>query len=211
MHYLDCYATASSTELLITEGLSAFQALKPVRQPRRQALFALQGKLPNALRTNRKQLLTNPVCRDLLAAVANPCPTARSRPARAADQADAPFDHIWLVSDPDVDGAHIRYLFMLFASICMPDLVEQRRIGLISIPAIRVNRPGAEPIYLWPRASEVSTSPKESSNPDSPDSQSFTRFKGVASLSADERSRFVIDSRTRRTVLLTNRTDQTTE
>ena len=179
------------TELLIVEGKSAAQALNSVISRRFQTVLAMQGKVPNCLKSNRQRLLDNAACQRLFDTlgcdVGENCHPDRLR-----------FDHIYVVSDGDIDGLHARILlFRLFQHWLTP-VVTAGRLYSITCPvyAIRTHHTTADSqgtLYAW---SEEERGRHLASMPN-PSGASISYLKGIASLTASECYTLLVNPATR--------------
>lgn len=123
---IDC-TDATENELLVVEGLSAANAVKPVRDRRLQAVLPMQGKIPNATRVSEERLLAHPNVADLLQSL---------HPKRLIETqiTHCRYKRIVILADPDADGVHASILLLLFIYQYVPSLFEEGRIILLRAP-----------------------------------------------------------------------------
>ncbi len=183
-HYLACSICNADSEIFIVEGKSALNALDQVRSRAHQAVFAVQGKLPNAARHSAGRLLKNPQASGLLSTLGY----------TAEGQSDCQFSQVLLATDPDADGHHCRWLMLaLLQRFCRP-LLESGRVRVVSAPMFRVgDKDSSNCEYFWSEHDKQQFLANRSDT-----GQGVTTFKGLASLSSDELHRWVVAASTRR-------------
>jgi len=123
---IEC-ADAANSELLVVEGISAANALRSVRDRRSQAVLAMQGKVPNAIRTSPAKLLRHEQLSALLTEI-NPTQKAELNLNQCR------YQRLIIVADPDVDGQHAAFLLTLFFYLHLPELVAFDKLYLIKTP-----------------------------------------------------------------------------
>ncbi|MCC6305527.1 MAG: DNA topoisomerase IV subunit B [Rhodobacteraceae bacterium] len=137
---VDCTADArDGTELFIVEGDSAGGSAKMARQRETQALLPIRGKILNVLGAAGGRMGQNAEIADLCQALGVGMGT-RFR----AD--DLRYDKVIIMTDADVDGAHIAALLMTFFFTQMPELVRRGHLFLACPPLYRLTQ-GARRIY----------------------------------------------------------------
>jgi topoisomerase IV subunit B len=137
----DCSATnRENTELFIVEGDSAGGSAKAARSRELQALLPLKGKILNVLGAASAKLNDNAELRDLCEAMGVSMGT-RFR----VD--DLRYDKIIIMTDADVDGAHIASLLMTFFFTQMRPLIDKGHLYLACPPLYRLTQ-GAHRIYV---------------------------------------------------------------
>ena len=132
----DCsQSTAQGSELFIVEGDSAGGSAKQARNRINQAILPLRGKILNVASATAEKLNANQELSDLLRALG--CATRlRYR------EEDLRYEKIIIMTDADVDGAHIASLLITFFFQELPDLIRQGHLFLALPPLYRINQGG---------------------------------------------------------------------
>ncbi len=128
----DCTQTAAQgSELFIVEGDSAGGSAKQARNRASQAVLPLRGKILNVASAGKEKITANQLLADLLQALG--CGT-RSH----YREAELRYDKIVIMTDADVDGAHIASLLITFFYQEMPDVIRQGHLYLAVPPLYRI-------------------------------------------------------------------------
>ncbi|MFH5924414.1 DNA topoisomerase IV subunit B [Roseomonas xinghualingensis] len=136
----DCSSeNAASTELFLVEGDSAGGSAKQARDRVTQAVLPLRGKILNVASASTEKLRANQELRDLVEALG--CGVGDR-----FDLARLRYGRIIVMTDADVDGAHIAALLMTFFYKELPALVREGRLFLAQPPLYRLQH-GAKSIY----------------------------------------------------------------
>jgi DNA topoisomerase IV, B subunit, proteobacterial len=168
----DCTQTAAQgAELFIVEGDSAGGSAKQARSRASQAVLPLRGKILNVAGASRDKLASSQIIQDIIQAVG--CGTRD----RYRDE-DLRYDKIILMTDADVDGAHIASLLMTFFFQEMPKLIDGGHLYLAMPPLYRISQ-GAKTLYARDDAHKAELMATEFTGKGKVD---VTRFKGLGEM-----------------------------
>jgi topoisomerase-4 subunit B len=144
---VDCSATArDGTELFIVEGDSAGGSAKMARDRKTQALLPLRGKILNVLGAASSKLGQNAEISDL-------CQALGVGMGTRFNIEDLRYDKVIIMTDADVDGAHIASLLMTFFFTQMRPLIDKGHLYLACPPLFRLTQ-GARRVYCHRRVRE---------------------------------------------------------
>jgi len=181
---VDCRSKGvDSTELFIVEGDSALGTAKLARDSEHQALLPIRGKILNTQKASVSDMLNNAECAAIIQVVG-------AGSGRTFDLEQVRYGKIIIMSDADVDGAHIRTLLLTLFFRYMRPLVEAGRVFAAVPPLHRVvviNR-GSTPndiIYTYSDtelAGVLADLEKKGKNYQEP----IQRYKGLGEMDAEQ-------------------------
>jgi DNA gyrase subunit B len=181
---VDCRSTdVEGTELFIVEGDSALGTAKLARDSEFQALLPIRGKILNVQKASVGDMLSNAECASIIQVIG-----AGSGPA--FDLSQARYGKVIIMSDADVDGAHIRTLLLTLFFKYMRPMIDQGRVYAAVPPLHRVviQNPGSKPneiVYTYSEAElngVLATLKKSGRRYQEP----IQRYKGLGEMDADQ-------------------------
>ncbi|SDY49389.1 DNA topoisomerase IV subunit B [Citreimonas salinaria] len=189
----DCTSkTREGTELFIVEGDSAGGSAKGARFRETQALLPLKGKILNVLGAASNKLTSNAEIRDL-------CEALGVGLGSKFNIDDLRYEKIIIMTDADVDGAHIASLLMTFFYSQMRPLIDNGHLYLACPPLFRLTQ-GARRVYVANDAEKERLLAQGLGGKGKIDLQ---RFKGLGEMDAKDLKETTMDPATRRLIRVT--------
>ncbi|UWQ59724.1 DNA topoisomerase IV subunit B [Leisingera caerulea] len=189
----DCTAkNRAGTELFIVEGDSAGGSGKGARNRENQALLPLKGKILNVLGAASNKLGSNAEINDLCEALGVGLGTKFNLD-------DLRYDKIIIMTDADVDGAHIASLLMTFFFTQMRPLIDGGHLYLACPPLFRLTQ-GARRVYCLDEAERDKWLEKGLGGKGKID---VSRFKGLGEMDAKDLKETTMDPATRKLIRVT--------
>ncbi|MEE2945251.1 MAG: DNA topoisomerase IV subunit B [Pseudomonadota bacterium] len=190
---VDCSATnREGTELFIVEGDSAGGSAKMGRNRKTQALLPLRGKILNVLGAASSKLGTNAEISDLTQALGVGLGTK-------FNVDDLRYDKIIIMTDADVDGAHIAALLMTFFYTQMRPMIDHGHLYLACPPLFRLTQ-GAKRVYCVDEAERDEWLEKGLGGKGKID---VSRFKGLGEMDAKDLKETTMDPASRKLIRVT--------
>ncbi|WP_284501576.1 DNA topoisomerase IV subunit B [Actinotalea sp. C106] len=182
------------SELFIVEGDSALGTAKLARSSDFQALLPIRGKILNVQKASISDMLRNAECAAIIQVLG-------AGSGRSFDLEAARYGKVVLMTDADVDGAHIRTLLLTLFFRYMRPLVDAGRVFAAVPPLHRVEVIGAgsrknEYIYTYSEA-ELAATLKKLQKSGRRYKEDIQRYKGLGEMDADQLAETTMDPRHR--------------
>ncbi|TDN66902.1 DNA topoisomerase IV subunit B [Paraburkholderia sp. BL10I2N1] len=184
----DCESTEiGRNELFLVEGDSAGGSAKMGRDKEYQAILPLRGKVLNTWETERDRLFANNEVHDISVAIG----VDPHGPDDNADLSNLRYGKICILSDADVDGAHIQVLLLTLFFKHFPQLIERGHVCVARPPLFRVDAPArgkkpAQKLYALDEGELEAILDKLRKDGVRESQWTISRFKGLGEMSAEQ-------------------------
>jgi topoisomerase-4 subunit B len=184
----DCESTEiGRNELFLVEGDSAGGSAKMGRDKEYQAILPLRGKVLNTWETERDRLFANNEVHDISVAIG----VDPHGPDDRIDLSNLRYGKICILSDADVDGAHIQVLLLTLFFKHFPQLIERGHVCVARPPLFRVDAPArgkkpAQKLYALDEGELEAILDKLRKDGVRESQWTISRFKGLGEMSAEQ-------------------------
>ena len=188
---VDCRSNdVADSELFIVEGDSALGTAKLARNSEYQALLPIRGKILNVQKASISDMLSNAECASIIQVIG-------AGSGRSFDISTARYGKVILMSDADVDGAHIRTLLLTLFFRYMRPLIEEGRVFAAVPPLHRVvvKHPGTKPnetLYTYSEA-ELHALLNKLTKAGRTWQEPIQRYKGLGEMDAEQLATTTMD------------------
>ena len=169
------------TELFIVEGDSALGTTKAARNSEFQAILPIRGKILNVQKASLSQMLENNECASIIQVIG-------AGSGKSFQLEDARYGRIILMSDADVDGAHIRCLLLTLLCRYMRPLIEDGRVFAAIPPLHRIEVVGGKrgEVHYTYSDDEMKKLTAELTKNGKRWKEPIQRYKGLGEMDADQ-------------------------
>ena len=178
----DCRSDDTArTELFIVEGDSALGTTKAARNSEFQAILPIRGKILNVQKASLSQMLENNECASIIQVIG-------AGSGRSFTLDDARYGRVILMSDADVDGAHIRCLLLTLLYRYMRPLIEDGRVFAAIPPLHRIDVVGGKrgEVHYTYSDDEMKKLTAELTKAGKRWKEPIQRYKGLGEMDADQ-------------------------
>lgn len=177
--------SAAGAELFIVEGDSAGGSAKQARNRSNQAILPLRGKILNVASAGREKFTANQQIADIIQALG--CGTGSKY-----REEDLRYERIVIMTDADVDGAHIASLLITFFYQEMPELIRNGHLFMAVPPLFKLSN-GGKSFYARDEAHRAELMEREFKGK----KVEVSRFKGLGEMLAKQLKETTMDPKVR--------------
>ncbi len=186
----DCsIAEKEGTELFLVEGDSAGGSAKQARNRNTQAILPLKGKILNVVGTSSKKVSENQEIDDL-------CKALGMKLSSPSDTSDLRYEKVIIMTDADVDGAHIASLLIALFHTKLPKIIEEGHLFIAVPPLYKISY--KDEVY-YANSEEEKDSLLNKFN-SSMNKIQISRFKGLGEMNPSQLKETTMDIKTRRLI-----------
>ena len=207
----DCESTdIAENELFLVEGDSAGGSAKMARDKETQAILPLRGKVQNAWEIEAGRLFANAEIHDIAVALGVDPHGSESD----ADLSNLRYGKVVIMSDADVDGAHIQTLLLTLFYRHFPALIRRGHVYIAQPPLYRVDVPAsgkkrpAKRLYALDEGELEAIRDRLAKEGFSPDKIEVGRFKGLGEMNPEQLRETAMAPATRRVLPVVERGDE---
>ncbi len=181
---------AEWTEVYIVEGNSAGGSAKQARNSAFQAILPLRGKVLNTEQAALSTILANNEIKSLIMALG-------AGMKESYEEEKLRYEKVVIMTDADVDGAHIRTLLLTFFFRYMRPLIEQEHL-FIAVPPLYKFKEGKKEQYIYPPDDQLGLTEIMKKYWFDPDKTSIQRYKGLGEMNPEQLRETTMDPLTRK-------------
>ncbi len=186
----DCSTKSNvGTELYIVEGNSAWGSAKQARNSKFQAILPLRGKVLNTEQAAIGKILANNEVKSLIMAI-------WAGMKESYEEEKIRYERIIIMTDADVDGAHIRTLLLTFFFRYMRPLIENEHL-FIAVPPLYKFKQWKKEKYIYPPDDTIPVEEAMTKHWFDPEKTQVQRYKGLWEMNPDQLRDTTMDPETR--------------
>jgi topoisomerase-4 subunit B len=210
----DCESTdIADNELFLVEGDSAGGSAKMARDKETQAILPLRGKVQNSWEIEPNRLFANAEIHDIAVALGVDAHSADATP----DLSNLRYGKVVIMSDADVDGAHIQTLLLTLFYRHFPALIRHGHVYIAQPPLYRIDVPAsgkkrpAKRLYALDEGELEAIKDRLAKEGFSPDKIEVGRFKGLGEMNPEQLRETAMAPATRRVLPVAERPESRDE
>ena len=169
----------AASEIFIVEGDSAGGSAKQARDRKYQAILPLRGKILNVERAGQARALSSDTISSLITAIG-------TNIGEKFDASKARYHRIIIMTDADVDGAHIRCLLLTFFYRYMPELISLGYIYIAQPPLFGIKKKNSRSTKVEKYIFDEKALKLHMSELADPDKFTIQRYKGLGEMDPDQ-------------------------